>query len=249
MRTSPRLLALTAVLCTGMAVPAMAALVSLGSVGLTGLNTATTIDLRGNLPPRVEALSLQAHDSDIMCRDVTARFRNGESMQIFRGFLPRGRDEVINMIPVHRDVDRVDFDCHSTSASGGRIDLAADVPAGRVVIDRYITGNLETTGWIPLASEDFIGPDDHAMTFTGWAGRNVDALALLPTNDDAVCTRIRATFGNGEVRDLSLGSDFLRQDRMMTLGLPGFRRDVTRIDMSCRAEHGNMVTVQVLASK
>src|ERR1700680_1199001 len=170
MRRSPRLLALATVLCTGMTVPAMAALVSLGSVGLTDLNTADTIDLRGNLPPRVEALSLQAQDSDVMCRDVTARFRNGETMQIFRGFLTRGRDQVINMIPVHRDVDRIDFNCRSTSPAGGRIDLAADVPAGHVVIDRYITGSLETTGWIPLASEDFIGPYDHAMTFTGWAG-------------------------------------------------------------------------------
>jgi len=249
MRRSPRLLALTAVLCTGMAVPAMAALVSLGSVGLTDLTSSNAIDLRSNLPPRVEALSLQARDSDVMCRDVTARFRNGESMQIFRGFLPLGQDRVINMLPVHRDVARVDFDCRSTSPTGGRIDLAADVPAGRVVIDRFITGSLDTTGWIPLAREDFIGPNDHAMTFTGWNGRNIDALALVPMNDDAVCTRVRATFGNGETRDLTLGSDFIAQDHMMTMGLPGIRRDVTRIDMNCRAEHGNMVTVQVLASK
>ena len=253
---SPRLVALTAVLCTGMAVPAMAALVRIGSIDLTNRNTADVIDLHGNLPPRVEALSLQARDSDVMCRDVTARFRSGDTLQIFHGFIRRGRDEIVNMLPVHRDLNRIDFDCRATDGAGGTMDVVADVTAGRVVvdpgrvvIDRYTTGGLDTTGWIPIATEDFIGPYDHAMTFTGWRGRNVDALALRPLNDDAVCRNVRATFANGDTRIVDISADVLPRDRMTMIDLPGFRRDVTRIDMNCHAEHGNMVTVQVLASR
>jgi len=116
--------------------------------------------------------------------------------------------------------------------------------------DRYVTGRLDTSGWITLGSEQFNGRNDHEMTFTGWRGRNVSSIALRPMNDDARCTNIRATFANGETRDLNIGErNLLRQDRVNTIDLPGERRNVERIDMTCHAEHGGMVTMQVLASR
>src|SRR5438874_3007829 len=98
--------------------------------------------------------------------------------------------------------------------------------------DRYVTGRLDTSGWITLGSEQFDGRYDHEMTFAGWRGRNVTSIALRPVNDDARCSNIRATFANGETRDLNIGErNILRQDRVNTIDLPGERRNVERIDM------------------
>jgi hypothetical protein len=116
--------------------------------------------------------------------------------------------------------------------------------------DRYVTGRLDTSGWITLGSEQFNGRIDHEMTFGGWRARDVSSIALRPLNDDARCTDVKATFANGETRDLNIDErNILRRDRVNTIDLPGDRRNVQRIDMTCHAEHGGMVTMQVLASR
>jgi len=121
---------------------------------------------------------------------------------------------------------------------------------GRFGNERYVTGRLDTSGWITLGSEQFNGRYDHEMTFGGWQTRDVSSIALRPMNDDARCTNIRATFANGETRDLNIGErTVLRRDQVNTIDLPGERRNIERIDMTCHAEHGSMVTMQVLASR
>jgi hypothetical protein len=119
----------------------------------------------------------------------------------------------------------------------------------RVDNDRYVTGQLDTSGWIPVATERFSGLNDHQMTFTGWRGRNLDAIAFRPLNDDARCREVTVTYQDGNRDTLHLSGDFLRQDRITMIDLPGNHRDVMRIDMNCHAEHGNMVTMEVLASR
>ena len=271
MTQSPRLLALAAVLCMGAAVPALAAWDRIGSVDFSYRTSNDTT--YGNFGGRVEALALQARDSDVTCRDVTATFANGDRTRVFRGTLPRGRNITVDLPGNGRLIRRLDFSCRSEDRGGARVDISADVGrymaewrrspdwdrmwsrvfAGdrdRVYGDRYVTGQLDTSGWITLGSKSFEGRFDHEATFTGMRGRNVEALALRPINDDARCSSVTATFANGETRTLNIdGADMLRRDRMTALDLPGNRRDVTRIDMNCHAEHGNMVTMQVLASR
>jgi len=267
----PRLLALAAILVSGTAAPALAAWDRIGSVDVSSRN-GTQVAYE-NFGGRVESLALRARDADVMCRNVTATFGNGQTADIFHGVLPRGRNVTVDLPGNTRMIRRVDFDCRAQDRGNAQVEISADV--GRyqaewrhspdwdrvwsrvfpwandrgVGNDRYVTGQLDTSGWIPLASQRFEGRRDHSMAFTGWRGRDLTSIALRPVNDDARCTNVTATFANGRTRELNLGSNFLRRDRMMTIDLPGDRRDVTRIDMSCHAEHGDMVTIQVLASK
>ena len=273
---SPRLMAMAAILFSGVAVPAFAAFDHIGTVDVT---SQPGHDVQyGNFGGRVEALSLQARDSDVMCRNVTATFGNGRTRDIYHGVLPRGRNVSVDLPGEARIVRRIDFDCRSMQRPTGRIEISADVGRyqaewrrspdwermwsrmfpwandrdrdRRFDNDRYITGQLDTSGWIPVATERFDGRYDREMTFTGWRGRNLDTIAFRPLNDDARCRNVTVTFADGSRNTLNLDNgDLLREDRITTVDLPGYRRDVTRIDMSCHAEHGNMVTMQVLASR
>ncbi|HMI95140.1 MAG TPA: hypothetical protein VK479_01420 [Micropepsaceae bacterium] len=278
---SPRLLAMAAILFSSVAVPASAAWDRIGSVDFSRRDNTDT--QYGNFGGRVESLSLVARNADVRCRDVTATFNNGNSQQIFRGSLPRGRNVEVTL-PNGRMIRRLDFNCRVMDRDRATVDIAADVGRyqaewrqspdwdrtwsrmfpwandrngndrygnnDRFGNDRYVTGRLDTSGWITLGSEQFNGRNDHEMTFGGWRARDVSSIALRPLNDDARCTDVKATFANGETRDLNIdGRNILRRDRVTTLDLPGDRRNVQRIDMTCHAEHGGMVTMQVLASR
>jgi len=114
--------------------------------------------------------------------------------------------------------------------------------------DRYVTGQLDTSGWITLGSERFDGRGDREVAFAGVNGQNVNSIGVRPVNDDARCTTLRVHYANGGFTDIH-PNGVLREDRVTALDLPGNRRDVTRIAMSCEAEHGRSVTMQVLASR
>src|SRR3954470_23868918 len=166
MRT-PRLMALAAVLCAGAAVPAFAAWDRIGSVDFSYRNS-TDVQY-GNFGGRVEALSLRARNSDVTCRDVTAVFGNGNTRSVFHGFLPRGRDVTLDLPGNARMIQRLQFNCRSTDRDGARVDIAADVGRyqaewrrspdwermwsrmfrwdNRNGNDRYVTGQLDTSGW------------------------------------------------------------------------------------------------------
>ena len=256
---TPRLMALAAVLLSGMAVPALAAWDRIGSVDFSPRDNTDT--QYGNFGGPVEALALQARNSDVRCRNVTAVFGDGKSARVFQGL-----------------IRRLDFNCRSMNRGAASVDIAAEVGRyqaewrkspdwdrtwsrmfnwdnsrvgnNRLGNGRYVTGQLDTSGWITLATERFNGRNDREATFTGWRGRNVEKIGLRPTNDDARCRSVTATFANGNRVNLNLDNgDILREDRITTVDLPGNRRDVTRIDMNCHAEHGNMVTMEVLASR
>jgi len=273
-----RLVALAAVLLSGMAVPAFAAWDRIGSVDFSPRDNTDT--QYGNFGGRVEALALQARNSDVRCRNVTAVFGNGQTARVFQGVLPRGQNVTVDLPGNSRMIRRLDFNCRSMNRGTASVDIAADVGryqaewrgspdwdrtwsrmfnwgnergngrGNRFGNDRYVTGQLDTSGWITLATERFNGRNDREQAFTGWRGRNVERIGLRPTNDDARCRSITATFANGSRVNLNLDNgDILREDRITTVDLPGNRRDVTRIDMNCHAEHGNMVTMEVLASR
>jgi hypothetical protein len=116
--------------------------------------------------------------------------------------------------------------------------------------DRYVAGGLNTDGWITLGTEVFDGRVDRETTFAGFAGRNVERLAVRALNDDARCSRVSATFTNGMTRNLNIGEgNLLREDRVYQLDLPGRSRDVARVDMTCHAENGRQVTMLVMADR
>ena len=243
------LMASAAVLATALSAAAVPALAEWDRVGTVDFSYRDTTDTQyGNFGGRLQALSLQARNSDVTCRDVTAVFGNGDREEVFHGFLPRGRNVTVDLPGRSRMIRRLDFNCHAMDRGGASIDIAANVDSRET--GRFVTGALDASGWIRVATERFDGRRDHEMTFTGWRGRNVDSIALRPLNDDARCRSVAVTFANGERRTLDIDNgDILREDRIAMLDLPGIRRDVTRVDMNCHAEHGNMVTMEVLASR
>jgi hypothetical protein len=112
--------------------------------------------------------------------------------------------------------------------------------------DRYITGQLDTSGWTTLGEEHFEGRNDHEVSFPGFHGKDVDQIALRPVNDDARCSNVAVEFFNGS-RETIATDRILPQDRITMLNVPGNRRDVMRIGLTCEAAHGNTVTMQVMA--
>ncbi|HXJ00743.1 MAG TPA: hypothetical protein VNH44_05930 [Micropepsaceae bacterium] len=267
--TNPRLMVLATVLLSGIAVPALADWDRIGSVDVSYRNN-HDVEYT-NFGGRVEALALRAHKSDVTCRNVTATFGNGDRRDVFHGFLPMGRIVAVDLPGESRVIRRLDLNCRSMDRDGADVEIAADVGRYQAEWRRspdwdrmwsrmfhwddnrsggYVTGQLDTSGWITVGRERFEGRGDHEMTFAGWRGRNVDTIALRPVNDDARCRSVIVTFANGDRTNLSIDNgDVLRQDRLKTFDLPGNRRDVTRVDMNCHAEHGNMVTMEVLASR
>jgi hypothetical protein len=102
--------------------------------------------------------------------------------------------------------------------------------------------------WIRLGTEAFEGRRDVESSFAGFRGRDLDTIGLRPLNDDARCRRVTATFRNGQTRDLG-GADFLRQDRVTRIDIPGRNRNVMSVNLACRAENGRQVTIEILGQR
>lgn len=64
-------------------------------------------------------------------------------------------------------------------------------------------------------------------------GGPVEKLFLTADEGDAYCRSVRVTFGNGQTRNVFTGT--LRENRGQTIDLPGFQRNVRRIDFRCRS--------------
>ena len=288
--TRPRLVVLAAVLVSGVALPALAAYDHLGTVDFGVRDRERTF---GPLGGGIEALNLMARDSDVVCRDVTATFGNGQTRVVYQGVLPRGREVMVDLPGRERFVRTLNFNCRSTSPRGANVDIAADVGRyraewqrspdwnrvwsrmfnsstqygndqrfgdnrrdndqrfgdnRRLGEDRLVTGNLDTSGWINLGSRSFEGAFDREVAFN-FARRDVGAIGLRPLNDDAHCDSVTTTFSNGGSRTFRFNPrDLLPEGQIHMIDIPG-REDIQRIDMSCHAEHGRQVTIQVLASR
>jgi hypothetical protein len=286
-----RLLALTALLCAGAALPASAqpgygpngpwdrpgGWDRIGSVTFSFRPDRETE--YGNFGGRVERLSFLARNANVRCQNITATYANGRTDSLYRGQLRQGRSIVVDIPGESRMIRRIDFNCRSLERrEPARVDIAADIGQyraewrrspdwdrmwsrmfnwgderygdNRYGRDQYVSGGLGADGWITLGTETFNGRVDRETTFAGFGGRNVERLAVRAVNDDARCSRVSATFANGMTRDLNIGEgNLLREDRVYQLDLPGRSRDVMRVDMTCHAENGRQVTMQVMANR
>lgn len=254
-----RMAALAAVLTAGASMPALAAWDTIGSVDIRFRmdNDVKHFDFGGS----VEKLQFKADNSDINCRGVTATFGNGRTSQIFSGRLREGRATDVDLPGAARDITRLDFQCGASERGGGTIRVMADV--GRYRADWMHSPNWGATwahvfNWGSNAINDwkyagdarFEGRNDSESTFTGWRGRNSDAIALKPLDANARCSQATATFANGNTQNLALhNGDVLRQGEFNSLDLPGDKRNVTSLYLKCRATDARRVTIQIYTSK
>ena len=104
--------------------------------------------------------------------------------------------------------------------------------------------------WVRMGTERFQGGMDRESEFAGWAGRSVERIGLQAMNGYARCTRVRAEFGNGRVRDLDTSGLFrMTPGRMYRVDLPGGDRNVVKLHLKCRALGQYAVSVQIFARK
>lgn len=117
----------------------------------------------------------------------------------------------------------------------------------------YPPGNpapAQFDGWVRLGVESFEGRRDRETTTTGWAGRQVDQIALRAVNGDAQCRRVFVTFRNGNTRELDIGGrGVLRQGDFRRIDLPGGDRNVTALRLVCRPVGDYQVFIESYARK
>ena len=96
------------------------------------------VDVSGEMPGFVQGLLFRAAGADVMCRDVTAYFRSGDSYSLWRGLLPAGSVKLIWMMPIHRDLARIGFNCWGMTGPGSVSVAATDMTGSVITNDRPV---------------------------------------------------------------------------------------------------------------
>jgi hypothetical protein len=254
-----RLAVLAAVLTVGVSVPALA---DWDRIGTVDVSRGRDRDVRNfDFGGSVESLRLQADRSDINCRSVNATFGNGRTRNVFSGNLRQGSMTNVDLPGRDRNITRLAFNCSADERRGGTIRIFADVGRyrsewmrspnwGALWAHTFNWGSNAVNNWQYAGDARFEGRNDSESTFTGWRGRNSDAIALKPLGASARCSRVTATFQNGRTQNLALhNGDVLQQGEFNSLDLPGDRRNLTSLYMKCRATDARAVTIQIYTSK
>lgn len=260
-RLSQSLLLATA-LSFGIAAPAMADWDRIGGVDVSHHRDHDVTYTR--FGGGVDRLRLDAHESDVHCRNVSATFNNGRTRQIFRGNIRAGRSAVIDLPGDNRHIRKISFDCRAGSRHGATIAIMADVgsyrdewrksPDWSRMWSRLFHWDTTPTrpgnDWVRVGTKSFDTRNDLEVTFAGWSGRQVDRIALKPLNGDVRCHSIAAQFGNGKRRDLDVNGHMRMQEgHAYSFDLPGNERNVKQVAMRCTPIGSDSVRVEVLANK
>lgn len=273
---------LAGAMALGVAAPAMADYVRLGSVDVgyrVDMDTAYS-----RFGGRMESLRLTASRSDIYCRSVIVRFDNGETQNVFSGRLDEHVPVDVDLRGRARRVDNIRFLCRSDEYRGGKIYVAGEVGRYRDEwrhdrdwdstwaglfgvddMDRDHRGGWDHHGdwgghadwgsgmgagdWISLGTQSFEGRNDHESNFTGWAGRHIDRVGFRPVDGDARCMSIVATLEDGQKVKLVSGVYMMQRGRMAVFDLPGYRRNLTKLYMRCRAVGDYSVAIEAFARR
>jgi hypothetical protein len=86
--------------------------------------------------------------------------------------------------------------------------------------------------WDQLGTVSVDRSREHVRVYQRFGGP-VERLWFSADQGDAYCRSIRVTFNNGRTRTVFSGT--LREDRGQTVDLPGYQRNIRRIDFRCRS--------------
>jgi len=210
----------------------------------------------------MEGLRLVADRSDIRCRSIVAHFGDGTQQNVFSGQLEDNRPIEVDLRGGTRRVRDISFTCRSDERAGGKIYIAANVGRYRSEWQRSpdwmqlwarlfnwgpVVSENDPNYWVSLGRQRFNDRHDRDSTVAGWGGRSVDRLGFKALDADAMCPRVRVTYGNRTSSVLPVGE--LQQGRVKRVDLPGDQRNVTGIVLACHAINRNAVTVEILARK
>jgi hypothetical protein len=257
-----QILAIAALCSVGLAGPAFADYVRLGSVDVGYRMDKDTQWTR--FGGHMEGLRIVADGNDVICRSIVAHFGNGSKQEVFSGALREDRPAYVDLQGGARLVNDISFTCRSDKRSGAKIYIAADVgrfqnewrnsPGWATFWSRLFhwgSAGMDSGGdanyWVSLGRERFQGRGDTESTFTGWGGHSVERFGLRAVNDNARCSRVRVNFGNGSSKVFDVG--LLQQGRMRIFDLPGGNRNVRSLDLRCRAASTYAVSIEILVRK
>jgi len=263
MKRSTLLATAAALMTVGAAAPAMADYVRLGSVDVGNhMDKDTQWNRFGG---GMEGLRLEADGNDVVCSKIVAHFGDGTQQNVFSGKLREDRPVTVDLAGGTRRVRDISFTCRSDERGGAKVYLAAEIgryrndwmksPDWALFWSRLFNWNSgpaqngnDANYWVTLSRESFEGRGDRERAVTGgWDGRSVERIGFRAVNDDARCSRVRVTFGNGASRDLDVGR--LDQGRVKSIDLPGGNRRVKSLALMCNAVNKRTVTVEVLGRK
>jgi hypothetical protein len=267
-----RIFVLVAGLAAVSATPAFADWDRLGSVQVSPGRDVNRV--YGSFGGPIEKLYLDADQTNVYCRSVTLKFANGRTRNVFTGTLREDQGRTIDLPGRERNVRSITFRCRSLARRSGRIQISADIGEYRDTWRRHpsferLWGNLfnwddddrgdrrgrddrdarddrprgDDADWVRFGSETFSGRDRETTT-PGSSGRNVSAIGLRPTDDDAQCTSLRVHFGNGNTRDIPINAT-IREDRMHRIDLPGAARNIEEMELICRPIGDDEVTIDI----
>jgi hypothetical protein len=182
--------------------------------------------------------------------------------QIFSGTIRQGRTVDIALQPPRqgRDLDGLVFNCRTMGRRDAVIRISADVgryqdnwrrgPNWQGTWSRMFNwGSNAVNNWQMVGRQTFRGRNDADTSFVGLRGRHVDAIALMPINADARCSRVEASFDNGRRQTLNLrNGDLLRRGQYTQVDLPGDYRNLDSLFMRCRATDAGSVDIQIYTS-
>lgn len=259
------LLAMTALAGLALAAPANAEYTPLGGVDVGRHMERGTDYSRFGGP--VENIQLTARDSDVDCRSVRVRYDDGDTDRVFSGHLRQGDPVNLDLHGRDHRIASIHFACRAENGHG-HIQIAANVGRFRQAWEHsrdwaghwaHVFGQrmgfdehhgdqsgYQDTGWRTIGRENFAGHRDWAQAYAGDRGEHLDRIALKPVDSDARCTRVKATFDNGNTRDLDMNRDYLERGRLTVIDLPGKERDVRSIALHCRPVGDRDVTIEVL---
>lgn len=210
----------------------------------------------GNFGGPVERVQLRASGSDVACRSIDAHFGRGEARSLWRGTLREGRPVNIDLPGEARVLRRLDFFCRSSAPRGARVEIYADTrgwrgewrpPLGPGVPPVQRPGDYGS--WIALGSARFAARDGET-TVEGANGRFFREVGLRPRGGDAQCRAVVIRFTNGERISLPVnGGRVMREGRLYSIPLPGYRRNILRLALACRAVRADYTSIQVYASR
>ncbi len=248
------ILATTTLLLVGASAPALAAYDRIGTVDIAFGNDR---DIE-SVPPfagPMEQLQLRAEGSTINCRAVRATFQNGRTQQVFTGTLRENRNVNIDLPGDARNVRTLRFNCGASDRRGGTIRISANI--GRYQNDwrrspdwsnfwsrMFDWGDNRNARWDTLNNVRF---QDTRVQFPNVRGRGVDAIALMPIETNARCSRVSVVFANGRTADLDINRGaVMRRGQSYTLDLPGGDRNIRDLRLQCQSEGATAVTIRVL---
>ncbi len=195
-----------------------------------------------DFPAAVSGIRLQARGSNIRCRRVSARFRNGDRRDVFSGIIPVGTSKILSF---RRDrfVTSMSFVCQAERRDRGQLLISGKYDGGRKTA-RPGRGRGVDADWVRIGRATFPQRVEVTRSFSTFPGA-FRRLALRPLGD-VRCRRILLVFQNGNKRDLPFSRSILEQDEVYSVSLPGNQRFIKSIGLACRAVRGRDASIAIL---